>query len=137
MDTVVSCPAARRAAGVAARLAIPALALWALAGFTAAPVESRILFAADTAVPGPVQELAWRVIETRCNYQSHERWQRSFWAYDARARRVDGGTVYSIEILSDLTWKKTEPPAIIAMTLVDDGRLRLTALRSWFIACGN
>jgi hypothetical protein len=137
MDTIASRSAARRAAEVAARLVIPALMLWALAGFTAAPVESRLLFAADTVVPRPVQDFAWRVIETRCNYQSHERRQRSFWAYDARARRVDGGTVYSIEILSDLMWRKTEPPAVIAMTLVDDGRLRLTALKSSFIACVN
>jgi len=135
MDIIVPFSAARRAAEVAARLAVPALILCALAGFRAAPVESRILFVANTVVPRPVQDFAWRVIETRCNYQSQERWQRSFWAYDARARRVEGDTVYSIEILSDLPWKKTEPPAVIAMTIVDDGRLRLTALTSSFITC--
>jgi hypothetical protein len=137
MDATAWCSAGRRAAEVAARLVIPALTLCALAGFTPAPVESRILFGGDTVVPRPVQDFAWRVIETRCNYQSHERWQRSFWAYDARARRVDGGIVYSIEILSDLAWKKTEPPAVIAMTLVDDGRLHLTSLKSSFITCVN
>ena len=95
------------------------------------------MFAADTVVPRPVQDFVWRVIETRCNYLSHERGQRSFWAYDARAWRGDEGVVYSIEILSDLTWKKTEAPAVIAMTLVDDGHLRLTVLKSSFIACTN
>ncbi len=113
----------------------PALMLCALAGFTVAPIDNRILFAVDTSVPRTVQEFAWRVIETRCNYQPYELGQRSFWAYDARARRVDDAVVYSIKILSEVTWKKTEPPAVIEMSVVDDGRVRLTALKSSFIAC--
>jgi len=82
-----------------------------------------------------VQEFAWRVIETRCNYLSYEREQRSFWAYDAQVRRGDAGDAYSIAILSELPWRKAAPPAIIEMTIVDDGRLRLTALRSSFVVC--
>jgi hypothetical protein len=58
-------------------------ALCALAGFSAAPIDSGILFPGDAAVPRSVREFAWRVIETSCNYQSYERMQRSFWAYDA------------------------------------------------------
>ena len=84
-----------------------------------------------------MQEFAWRVIETHCNYQSYEREQRSFWAYDARTSRVGGGVAYSIGVLSELPWKKTEPPATIQMTIVDDGSLRLTALQSTFGVCGN
>ena len=109
--------------------------LCALTGFSAAPVDAKIMFADHAAVPPWVQEFSWRVIETRCNYQSYERRQRSFWAYDARARRIDGGVVYSIKILSDVAWKKSEPPALIEMTVVDDGGVRLTALKSSFIAC--
>ena len=75
------------------------------------------------------------MIETRCNYQSFELEHRSFWAYDARATRVDAAVVYSIKILSDVPWKKTEPPALIDMTVVDDGGVRLTALKSSFITC--
>jgi hypothetical protein len=58
----------------------------------------------------PVQAFAWRVIETRCNYQAYELDQRSFWAYDTRVSSADGGVVYSISVVSDLTWKKTDPP---------------------------
>jgi hypothetical protein len=111
------------------------LMLWALTGFAAAPGESRIQFAAHPVVPQPVQDFAWRVIETRCNYQSYELRERSFWAFSASAKRIDGGTVYSIEILSDVAWKKVEPPALIAMIVVDDGGLHLAALKSSFIAC--
>jgi hypothetical protein len=82
-----------------------------------------------------VREFAWRVIETRCNYQPYERTERSFWAYDAKARSVGGSVVYSISILSELMWKKTDPPAVIEMTVVDDGRIRLTALNSSFVVC--
>jgi hypothetical protein len=57
------------------------------------------------------------------------------WASDARARVVAGHPVYSLRILSEVTWKKTEPTAHIEMTIVDDGRLRLTALRSSFVTC--
>jgi len=109
--------------------------LCALTGFTAVPVDSKILFARDTTVPRPVQEFAWRVIETRCNYQRYEREQRSFSAYNEQARKVDGGVAYSISILSELPWEKSEPPAFIEMTIVDDGRLRLTALTSSFVGC--
>src|SRR5436309_13094551 len=103
--------------------------LCALAGFAAAPIESRILFARNTPVPRLVQEFAWRVIETRCNYQAYEREQRSFWAYDARAKQVGEGIAYSINLLSYLPWKKSDPPAIIVLTVVDDGRTRLTQLK--------
>jgi len=111
--------------------------LCALAGFAAAPIESRILFARNTPVPRLVQEFAWRVIETRCNYQAYEREQRSFWAYDARAKQVGEGIAYSINILSYLPWKKSEPPAMIEMTVVDDGRMRLTELKSSFVVCSS
>jgi len=86
-------------------------------------------------VPRPVQEFAWRVVETRCDYSSYERAQRSFWAYDAHARRLESGVAYSIAILSDLPWRRAVPPAVIEMTIVDDGTLRLTALRSSFVVC--
>jgi hypothetical protein len=109
--------------------------LCALAGFSAAPVDSGILFAGGTNVPRPVQQFAWRVIETRCNYQRYELEQRRFWAYEAEAKKIDAGVAYSIKILSELTWKKTEPPAFIEMTIEADGDTRLTALRSWFVVC--
>ena len=109
--------------------------LCAVTGFTPAATSSKILFAGNTAVPRSVQAFAWRVIETRCNYMAYEREQRSFWAYSAQATRVGADLVYSISILSELTWKKSEPPAIIEMTVVDDGRMRLTALRSSFVVC--
>ena len=109
--------------------------LCAVLSLAAAPIESKILFARDTVVPRSVQQFAWRVIETRCNYQAYERQQRSFWAYDARARRIDTGIAYSISILSDLSWKKTDPPAIIEITIVDDGGLQLSALNASFVVC--
>ena len=109
--------------------------LCALAGFGPTPVGSRILFARDTPVPRSVQAFAWRVIETRCDYQAYEREQRSFWAYDTRVSSADGGVVYSISVVSELTWKKTDPPAIIEMVVVDEGGLRLAALRSSFVVC--
>ena len=132
----------RRSAGawfsdVGWRLVMLVPLLCGLAGFAAVPSDSRILFTRDTAVPPSVQEFAWRVIETRCNYQRYERDQRSFWAYDAQARKVDAGVAYSINILSELTRKSTEPPAVIEMTIVDDGRLRLTALKSSFVVCAS
>jgi hypothetical protein len=123
----------RRSLTVALMLTVPVLST--AAGFAGVPADSRILFARTTDVPRPVQEFAWRVIETHCAYQSDERRQRSFWAYDAHTHRVDAGVVYSISIVSELTWKKTDPSAFIAMTIVDDGRLQLTSLRSSFIAC--
>jgi hypothetical protein len=136
MNTIVSWSAARRGAGHAVRQMVSLVpTLCALAGLSAAPIDSRILFPGDAAVPRSVREFAWRVIETRCNYQGYEHIQRSFWAYDAKARSVGGGVVYSIRILSELEWKKTDPPAIIEMTVVDDGRIRLTALHSSFVVC--
>jgi hypothetical protein len=93
------------------------------------------LFAPEPRVPRSVQEFAWRVIETRCNYSSYERERRSFWAYDAQVRSVDAGVAYSIAILSELPWEKAAPPAVIEMTIVDDGRLRLTVLKSSFVVC--
>jgi hypothetical protein len=86
-------------------------------------------------VPRPVQEFAWRVIETRCDYSSYEREQRSFWAYDARVQGLGTGVAYSLAILSELPWRKAQPAALIEMTIVDDGRLRLTALKSSFVVC--
>jgi len=118
-----------------ARIAMMAILLSALAGSPAVGLDSRILFARGTPVPGPVQQFAWRVIEERCDYQSFERIQRSFWAYDARAHAVEEGTAYTIKIVSDLAWKKTEPSAYIDMTILADRRLRLTALTSSFIDC--
>ena len=109
--------------------------LCAVVNLAAAPSTSKILFTRDTIVPRSVQQFAWRVIETRCNYQAYERQQRSFWAYDAHARRIDTGVAYSISILSDLPWKKTDPPAIIEMTIIDDGRLQVTALSASFVVC--
>jgi hypothetical protein len=105
------------------------------AGVGAAPAEARILFARGAEVPRAVQAFAWRVIETRCAYHLHERRQRSFWAYDAHARTVEASVVYSLGIVSEPTWKRTEPSALIEMTIVDDGRLQLTSLTSSFIVC--
>jgi hypothetical protein len=105
------------------------------AGLAAAPSDAGILFAKGTGVPPPVQAFAWRVIESRCQSGQHDIRERSFWAYDARAVRDDGGVVHSIKILSELTWKKTEPPSLIEMTIVDDGGLRLAGLKSSYSAC--
>jgi hypothetical protein len=118
------------------RLASLVTLLCTLAGF-AAPIDARILFAADTPVPRPVQEFAWRVIETRCNYLGYEREQRSFWAYHTAAKPSGGGVIYSINIVSDLIWKKTDPPGLIEITVVDDGGMRLTALKSSFVVCAD
>jgi hypothetical protein len=117
---------------VAVVLGVMAALACAPAGAGAGP----ILFAANPPVPRAVQEFAWDVIERRCAYQSYERWQRSFWAGVVRVARVEGDTVYRIEVLSDLSWKKTEPTAVISMTIVDEeSGLRLAALRSSFIPC--
>ena len=110
-------------------------ALCALAGSTAIASDSKLMFAGGTAVPAVVQQFAWRVIEERCRYQWFERRQRAFWAYDAEARETNEGTVYSIKIVSEVTWKKTEPSSYIEMVIVADGQLRLTALRSSSIEC--
>jgi hypothetical protein len=105
------------------------------AGFAAVTTDSPIMFARDSAVPRPVQEFAWRVIETRCNYQGYERGQRTFWAYHTQAQKLDTGLAYSIEILSERSWKKSEPPATIQMTILDDGRLHVIGLSSTFVGC--
>jgi hypothetical protein len=117
------------------RIVSLALVPCALAGFAAAPVDSGILFARGTNVPRPVQQFAWWVIETRCNYQRYELGQRRFWAYDAEATKVDAGVAYSIKILSERAWNKTEPPATIEMTIESGRDTRLTALRSSFVVC--
>jgi len=104
-------------------------------GFAAVTTDSPIMFARDSAVPRPVQEFAWRVIETRCNYQGYERGQRTFWAYHTQAQKLDTGLAYSIEILSERSWKKSEPPATIRMTILDDGRLHVIGLSSTFVGC--
>ena len=109
--------------------------LGALAGFAAVPYRSKILFAGGTDVPRPVQEFAWRVIKTHCNYQRYELEQRSFWAYDTHETELDGTVAYSIKIISELSWQKSEPPAFIEMTVVRDGGVRLTALKSTFVSC--
>ncbi|HTY79473.1 MAG TPA: hypothetical protein VMI34_16725 [Candidatus Bathyarchaeia archaeon] len=134
MNAALSCSVARRRAGFAGRILMLALILCAGPGF-AAPEDSKILFARDTPVPRPVQAFAWRVIVTNCAYQPFEREQRSFWAFQAEASRVGGSVVYSINILSDLTWRRSDPPAVIEMTVVDDGGMRLTALRSSYVPC--
>jgi len=108
-----------------------------LAAFAATPTGSKILFPRDADVPRPVQEFAWRVIETRCNYQPYDLAQRSFWAYDAHATRGDARVVYSIAILSELGWKKSEPPAIVKMTIADEGGMRLIALTSTYVVCAR
>lgn len=101
----------------------------------AVTTDSPIMFARDSAVPRPVQEFAWRVIETRCDYQGYERGQRTFWAYHTQAQKLDTGLAYSIEILSERSWKKSEPPATIQMTILDDGRLHVIGLSSTFVGC--
>jgi len=121
---------------VSAVSVLVAILLSALAGSPAFGFDSRILFARATPVPEAVQQFAWRVIEERCDYQSFERTQRSFWAYDARARGVGEGTAYTIKIVSDVAWRKNEPSAYIDMTIVAaDRQLRVTALTSSFIGC--
>lgn len=124
-----------RAGDVTRQMVGLALLLCALAGFRTGPTDARILFTIGTEVPRRVQEFAWRVIETRCNFHQYELWQRSFWAYDVRARRVDAAVVYSIKILSEVPWRTWEPSASIDMTVMDDGAMRLTALKSSFITC--
>ena len=123
------------ASKVARKIVSLALVPCAFAGFAATPVDSRILFARDTDVPRPVQQFAWWVIETRCNYQRYELEQRRFWAYETAATKIDAGVAYSIKILSERDWNKTEPPATIEMTIEAGRDTRLTALRSSFVVC--
>jgi hypothetical protein len=105
------------------------------AGLAAVSPDSRIMFARDSAVPRPVQEFVWRVIETRCDYQGYERGQRTFWAYHTQATKLDTGMAYSIDILSERSWEKSEPPATIQMRVLDDGRLHVIGLSSTFVSC--
>jgi hypothetical protein len=112
-----------------------AATLCAVVALSSVCADSAILFSRGTPVPRSVQRFAGLVIAERCNYQAYERTQRSFWAYQTRARRVDGNVAYSISIVAERMWMKTEPAAYIEMTIVDDGQLRLTALRSSFISC--
>ena len=65
----------------------------------------------------------------------YERQQRSFWAFDARAQNIETGVAYSISLMSELAWKKTDPLAIIAMTIFDNRHLQLTALGASFVVC--
>ena len=136
MNAILPCGAARRMGDAGRWVVSLALVLCALTGFrTAAPADARILFTIGTDVPPRVQAFAWRVIETRCNFHRYELEQRSFWAHDARAKRVDAAVIYSIKVLSEVPWRKWEPPAFIEMTVLDDGALRLAALKSSFITC--
>jgi hypothetical protein len=135
MSAIFSCGEVRRSRHAVYRMVSLALILCALAGFKSGATDARILFAFGTDVPRTVQEFAWQVIETRCNFYGSELDRRSFWAYDARATRVGAAVVYSIKILSDVTWRKQEPPVLIEMTVLDDGEMRLTALKSSFITC--
>ncbi len=112
------------------------LLLCAVSGCSPTRPHSQILFPRDTPVPPSVQAFAWRTIETRCSYLRYELEQRSFWAYDARATAVNADTVYSIKILSELPWKKSDPPVSIEMTVaLHDGHLRLATLKSSFVVC--
>lgn len=136
VDAIVAGARASRGVACVTRRMVERLALLcAMASVSVAPVDAQIVFARDSAVPPSVQEFAWRVIETRCNYQSYERDQRSFWAYNVLARRIDDGVAYSIKIVSDVTFRKREPSGFIEMTIVDEGGLRLTALTSSFVTC--
>ena len=137
MDTALPCWVTRRPGNAVRRLVTLVSILSGLASLAPVPTAAGILFARDTTVPPSVQEFAWRMIEKRCSYHSYEREQRSFWAFEARTRRGAADIVYSINILSEVPWKKTEPPAIINMIVVDDGRMRLAALRSSFIPCAS
>jgi hypothetical protein len=105
----------------------------AAAGFAEVPTDSRIVFARDTEVPQSVQEFARRVIETRCAYQSYERQQRSFWlTMRTRGRSMPLSSIQSALFRADV---EAEPSAFIAMTIVANGRLQLTSLKSSFIVC--
>ena len=110
------------------------LLLCAVSGFSS--THSKILFPRGTPVPPSVQAFVWRTIETHCNYLRYELEQRSFWAFDTRATTVSDETLYSIKVLSELTWKKSEPSATIEMTVaLRDGDLRLEMLKSSFVVC--
>lgn len=119
-----------------ANIGVLALLVCAASASSTAWPHAKILFPRNTAVPPSVQAFAWHVIETHCNYLGYEREQRSFWAYETRATTVSAETVYSIRILSELPWKKTESPATIDMTVALEGdQMRLAALASTFVVC--
>src|SRR5262245_18218335 len=134
MPGIVAGSTVRRRTSAVARVASLVASLGLLIGCASPPMDSRILFS-RAAVPRAVQKFAWRVIEERCNYESYELEERSFWAAREQVRDADEQTIYSITILSDLAWRKRDPPALIEMTIVDDGRLRLAALTSSFVTC--
>src|SRR5262249_61650648 len=106
-----------------------------LSGVPPAPRGWRIRSAGRPDVPTPAPGRAGRVIETHGNYQRYELEQRSFWAYDTHATKIDGSVTYSIKIISELPWQKSEPPAFIEMTIVRHDGVRLTALKSRFVGC--
>ncbi len=119
-----------------AKIGVLILLVGVASGLSPAWPHAKILFPRNTPVPPSVQAFAWRVIETHCNYLGYEREQRSFWAYETRATTVSAETVYSIRILSELSWKKTAPPAMIDMAVALQGRqMRLAGLTSTFVAC--
>ena len=120
---------------VLVRCALPILC--ALAAVLPVPAGAHLMFSRESPVPSAVRDFAWRAIAAHCAYQAYEREQRSFWAYRTRVDRVGGATVYSIQIVSDVPWRKTDTTAYIEMTVADDGDLRLTALRSSFIRCAS
>src|SRR4030095_1739387 len=99
------------------------------------PLYSPVQFPPAPPVPRPVQAFAWEVIARRCAYQAYELSQRSFWASDARARADAGGTIYSLRVLSEVAWEKTEPISWMEMTTAAGGRLRRVALTSSFVTC--
>ena len=81
--------------------------LGGLSGFVPLPLDGKILFPRGTAVPPQEPE----------TLGPHLR------------------PAYALRILSERSWQKTEPTASIEMTIVDDGGMRLAALRSTFITC--
>jgi hypothetical protein len=119
-----------------ASIGVFALLVCVASGSSPAWAHAKILFPRNTPVPPSVQAFAWQVIETHCNDLGYEREERSFWAYDTRATAVSAETIYSIRILSELPWKKTEPPASIDMAVaLRDGQMRLAALTSTYVVC--
>ena len=117
------------------RSALPILC--ALATLLPASAGAQVVFSRESAVPPVVQDFAWHALASHCDFQAYERSQRSFWAYRARAERIGGVAVYSIQIVSDVSWSKADPPAFVDMTIADDGGLRLTGLSSSFIRCAR
>ena len=79
---------ARRLRHAVHRMVSLALILCVLAGFKSGATDGRILFAFGTDVPRKVQEFAWRVIETRCNFYGSELGQRSSGPTTPERRRL-------------------------------------------------